>query len=102
MLCVGLIKLSMDWDKHDEHGLTNSVLLILICLCSKTMMTLLCCYSVDDMLITGNSSTQLDNFLCQLNKEFAMKDLGQAHYFFGIQIEITDSVLFLSQSRYAM
>lgn len=31
-----------------------------------------------------------------------MKDLGQAHYFFGIQIETTDSVLFLSQSRFAM
>lgn len=56
---------------------------------------------VDDMLVTGNSSALFDEFLLQLKKEFAIKDLRQVHHFLGIQIETTKSGLFLSQMRYA-
>lgn len=41
---------------------------------------------VDDMLITGNSSSPLDTFLSTLKHEFAMKDLGYVHHFLGIQV----------------
>lgn len=41
---------------------------------------------VDGMLITGNSSQLLDIFLVQVSHEFAMKDLGQFHFFLGIKV----------------
>lgn len=50
---------------------------------------------VEDMLITGNSSSLLDKFLLHLKQEFAMKDLGLVHYFLGIQVETTESGLSL-------
>lgn len=56
---------------------------------------------VDDMLITGTSSTQMELFLNRLKYEFAMIDLGQLHYFLGVKIDTMDSGLFLSRQRYA-
>lgn len=58
-------------------------------------------FYVDDMLITGNSSSLLDNFQSTLKYEFSMKDLGYVHHIFGIQVQKTDSGLFLPQTRYA-
>lgn len=48
---------------------------------------------VDDMIITRNSTTILADFLQKLKEEFVMKDLGQVHYFLGIQIQTTASGL---------
>lgn len=56
---------------------------------------------VDDMLIIGTSSTQMELFLNRLKYEFAMIDLGQLHYFLGVKIDTMDSGLFLSRQRYA-
>ena len=56
---------------------------------------------VDDMLITGNSSAVMDKFLDALNKQFKMKDLGQMHYFLGIQATFHSNGLFLNQQQYA-
>lgn len=55
---------------------------------------------VDDMLITGNSSECLANLLTDLGKNFRMKDLGQLHYFLGIQAQFHSEGLFLSQQKY--
>ncbi|XP_019086528.1 PREDICTED: uncharacterized protein LOC109126972 [Camelina sativa] len=40
-------------------------------------------------------------FLDSLNTQFRMKDLGQMHYFLGIQAHFHPSGLFLSQQKYA-
>lgn len=56
---------------------------------------------VDDILIIGNSFDLLTNFLSDLKREFDMKDLGNVHYFLGIQAQYTNTGLFLSQTRYA-
>lgn len=56
---------------------------------------------VDDMLLTGNSSTVLNRLLDELNKQFCMKDLGRMHYFLGVQATFHASGMFLSQERYA-
>lgn len=42
---------------------------------------------VDDMLLTGNSSSAFTNLLEDLSQYFQMKDLGQLHYFLGIQAQ---------------
>jgi len=49
---------------------------------------------VDDMVLTGNN-------LEDLNTHFRMKDLGQMHYFLGIQAHFHENGLFLSQQKYA-
>jgi len=56
---------------------------------------------VNDMLITGNSSETLASLLAELNKRFKMKDMGQMHYFLGIQAQFHSEGLFLSQQKYA-
>lgn len=56
---------------------------------------------VDDMLLTGNNSALIDELLHNLNSEFRMKDMGEVHYFLGIQVHHTDSGLFMNQSKYA-
>lgn len=56
---------------------------------------------VDDMAITGNNSTVLTELLTALNEQFKMKDLGELHYFLGVQAKFHDHGFFLSQEQYA-
>ena len=42
---------------------------------------------VDDLLIASNSLTKLNEFKQRLSLTFAMKDMGEAHFILGIQIE---------------
>lgn len=57
---------------------------------------------VDDMVITGNSSECLACLLQQLqHKEFRMTDMGELHYFLGIQVQKHKNDIFLYQQKYA-
>ncbi|KAI0498967.1 hypothetical protein KFK09_019866 [Dendrobium nobile] len=53
---------------------------------------------VDDILITGNNSAKIQEIM---NTRFAMKHLGTASSFLGIQIKRTNESFFLSQKPYA-
>ena len=55
---------------------------------------------VDDLLLTGNNSTFLQLFIEALSKRFSLKNMGQPHYFLGIEIIPTTNGIFLSQHRY--
>lgn len=56
---------------------------------------------VDDIIITGNSSTQIAKVIMTLNGIFALKDLGNLNYFLGIEVKVrSDGGLFLSQTKY--
>ncbi|CAH9127317.1 unnamed protein product [Cuscuta epithymum] len=55
---------------------------------------------VDDIIVTGNSITLVSHFLSLLAKCFAMKDLGELHFFLGIHATRISSGLFLSQHKY--
>lgn len=57
---------------------------------------------VDDMLLTGSTSSLLSDFIALLSSEFAMKDLGPIHHFLGMEITPTTTGLHLSQSHYAL
>ena len=52
------------------------------------------------IIFTGDNSTEIDYLVHQLNREFALKDLGELHYFLTIQVIHTDSDLILSQEQY--
>lgn len=56
---------------------------------------------VDGKIITGHTSSLFDEFLLQLKSEFSITDLGQVHYFLGVQVQTLSSGLFLSQTRCA-
>ncbi|KAK9075210.1 hypothetical protein SSX86_003531 [Deinandra increscens subsp. villosa] len=56
---------------------------------------------VDDLIITGNQEDLVTRFITRLNKEFATKDLGNLHYFLGLQASHTPKGLFLNQANYA-
>jgi hypothetical protein len=57
---------------------------------------------VDDIILVSSSTKAITLLLKSLEKEFALKDLGELHYFLGIEVnKISDGIL-LSQSKYAM
>ncbi|XP_042029931.1 uncharacterized mitochondrial protein AtMg00810-like [Salvia splendens] len=55
---------------------------------------------VDDMLITGNSSSAISQIIAQLNEKFSLKDLGEVKHFLGIEVSKTSLGLHLSQGAY--
>jgi hypothetical protein len=56
---------------------------------------------VDDIVLTSNTPSFLDHLIAQLSKIFDLKDLGQLHYFLGLQVTRTSAGLHLNQAKYA-
>ncbi|KAH9723455.1 retrovirus-related pol polyprotein from transposon RE1 [Citrus sinensis] len=55
---------------------------------------------VDDILITGSSNVYITEVISQLSSEFAVKDLGDFNYFFGVEVTPSAEGLHLSQTKY--
>jgi hypothetical protein len=56
---------------------------------------------VDDLIITGPSTTEIGKFKEQMKNLFSMSDLGLLSYYLGIEVKQMSSGIFLSQSGYA-
>jgi hypothetical protein len=56
---------------------------------------------VDDIIVASSSSDATKALLSDLEKEFALKDLGDLHYFLGIEVKKVKDGLVLTQQRYA-
>ncbi|GJR79245.1 cysteine-rich receptor-like protein kinase 8 [Tanacetum coccineum] len=56
---------------------------------------------VDDILITGNSLTFINNIKQQLHNTFSIKDLGPLHYYLGIEFIRSEKGLVMTQRKYA-
>jgi len=56
---------------------------------------------VDDIIVASSSQEAIDARLKDLEKEFALKDLGDLHYFLGIEVKRNSDGLILSQGKYA-
>jgi hypothetical protein len=65
-----------------------------------TNFTLLLVY-VDDIILTGNNPSFISHLIRQLHEKFALKDLGQLHYFLGIEIKYFCGGITISQTKYA-
>ncbi|GJW42524.1 putative RNA-directed DNA polymerase [Tanacetum coccineum] len=57
---------------------------------------------VDDVIITGNNLTKIQETKKQLDDEFNIKDLGLLKYFLGIEVAKTKDGLVLSQQKYTL
>ena len=55
---------------------------------------------VDDIIVTSSSSEAVTALLQDLNVEFALKDLGDLHFFLGIEVKKTSEGITLSQGKY--
>jgi histone deacetylase 1/2 len=56
---------------------------------------------VDDIIVASSSQDAVGALLADLQKDFALKDLGDLHYFLGIEVKRSNGALILSQGRYA-
>jgi histone deacetylase 1/2 len=56
---------------------------------------------VDDIIVTGSSQEAIDALLRDLKQDFALKDLGDLHYFLGIEVIKDEGGIVLSQEKYA-
>jgi Reverse transcriptase (RNA-dependent DNA polymerase) len=55
---------------------------------------------VDDIIVTGDSRDLIQRFICSLQNNFALKDLGDLYFFLGIEVLPTAPGLHLSQTKY--
>ncbi|KAJ3705308.1 hypothetical protein LUZ61_009013 [Rhynchospora tenuis] len=55
---------------------------------------------VDDIVITGSDSNIVNSCITHLHANFAIKDLGELHYFLGLAVTTTDQGLQLTQTKY--
>ena len=57
---------------------------------------------VDDIVLTASSSDLLRRIISALQREFAMKDLGELHHFLGMHVQRSGDGLLLSQRQYML
>jgi histone deacetylase 1/2 len=57
---------------------------------------------VDDIIIVSSSDKATDKLIQNLNKDFAVKDLGPLEYFLGVEVKPHRDGILLSQRRYAL
>jgi hypothetical protein len=56
---------------------------------------------VDDIIVVSSSQDATMCLLRNLEKDFALKDLGDLHYFLGIEITKVKDGILLTQQKYA-
>ncbi|KAH0994296.1 hypothetical protein GBA52_018160 [Prunus armeniaca] len=56
---------------------------------------------VDDIVITGSDDRILQSFIDALGRGFDIKDLGNLHYFLGLQVTSQNKGVHISQLKYA-
>ncbi|WVZ96725.1 hypothetical protein U9M48_042326 [Paspalum notatum var. saurae] len=56
---------------------------------------------VDDIIVASSTHDATTVLLRDLNKDFAIKDLGELHYFLGIEVNKVSDGIILTQEKYA-
>ncbi|WVZ26295.1 hypothetical protein V8G54_004839 [Vigna mungo] len=64
--------------------------------------TLLICLYVDDLLITGSSTQEIESFKLKMKEELEMTDLGNLGYFLGLEFVQTKDGMHINQRKYIM
>jgi histone deacetylase 1/2 len=67
----------------------------------KPGLTMFLLIYVDDIVVASSSDAAIPALLQQLSSDFALKDLGDLHYFLGIEVQKQSNGLILSQEKYA-
>jgi len=56
---------------------------------------------VDDIIVASSTEQATSALLRDLKEQFALKDLGELHYFLGIEVHKTNGGILLTQEKYA-
>lgn len=56
---------------------------------------------MDDIILTGNDNSYIDNLVSQLKTVFDMTDLGVLSYFLGLEVKYKSSGIIVTQTKYA-
>ncbi|WVZ95434.1 LOW QUALITY PROTEIN: hypothetical protein U9M48_041200 [Paspalum notatum var. saurae] len=56
---------------------------------------------VDDIIVASSTQAGISNLLKELSRDFALKDLGDLHYFLGIEVNKVNDGIVLTQDKYA-
>ena len=64
--------------------------------------TILLLLYVDDMIITGDDVSGIQELKDFLSQQFEMKDLGHLSYFLGLEITHSTDGLYITQAKYAL
>ncbi|WVZ77133.1 hypothetical protein U9M48_025033 [Paspalum notatum var. saurae] len=68
---------------------------------NKNGVTVFMLIYVDDIIVASSTQEATDGLLKNLKQEFAFKDLGDLHYFLGIEVSKARDGIILSQEKYA-
>jgi histone deacetylase 1/2 len=68
---------------------------------NKSGVTIFVLIYVDDIIVTSSSDHAITTLLKDLNDNFAIKDLGNLHFFLGIEVKRNSDGLVLTQEKYA-
>lgn len=55
---------------------------------------------MDDLIVTGSSSLEIDEFVQHLHRQFSLRDLGDLNFFLGIEVTRSNDCLYLCQHKY--
>lgn len=55
---------------------------------------------VDDIIITGSNTLSVNQVITSLASKFSIKDLGNLHYFLGVEVIHSSNGLVLTQANY--
>lgn len=87
--------------KLHDLGFTSSKADTSLFLFHKPDVTMFVLVYVDDIIVTSSSDQAINALVRDLNKIFAIKDLGDLHYFLGIEVKKVHNGLLLTQEKYA-
>ena len=82
-------------------GYTASPYDFALFLCRTDKGTIVLLLYVDDMIITGNDLSDIQELKDFLSQQFEMKDLGHLSYFLGLEITHSIDGLYITQAKYA-
>jgi hypothetical protein len=68
---------------------------------SNEQVTMFVLVYVDDIIVASSSQDATNALLKNLEENFALKDLGDLHYFLGIEVTKTKEGILLTQHKYA-
>jgi hypothetical protein len=66
----------------------------------RNSVTIFLLVYVDNIIVTSSCPAVIDALLSDLKAEFALKDMGNLHYFLGIEVQNVADGILLSQEKY--
>ena len=82
---IGFVKTKSDASLLVRHGAGDTLFVLVY---------------VDDIIITGSNTLSVNQVITSLASKFSIKDLGNLHYFLGVEVIRSSNGLILTQANY--